>query len=217
MYAAEVRRSDAQMESAGVNCAKLVVQNIKEHSSDSSYERKITTAKSMGIEVGTKHDSRKLVPQLRTAMHSVLMKGITRLLVEPDPVTKRPRPFHAELADKATVMRETGQMHGLILMIDGNLVALFLSVLKVPDSSGYGLAKLLLQSLTEGVPLELYLSCHWLSCACPFAAWPLTASTRVPRRATLLGYRVRIGCASSLLCPRSGSVLVGMEHTALSS
>eukprot|EP00966_Prymnesium_polylepis_P150326 3472454-Prymnesium_polylepis.1 len=165
MYAAEVRRSNAQMESAGVNCAKLVLQNIKEHSSDSSYERKITTAKSMGMEVGTKHHSRMFVPPLRAAMHSVLMKGFTRLLVEPDPVTTRPRPF-AELADKATVMRETGQMHGLIVMIDGNLTALFLSVLKAPDSTGNGLAKLLLQSLTQGAPLKLSIALLRLSLCC---------------------------------------------------
>eukprot|EP00966_Prymnesium_polylepis_P003560 81381-Prymnesium_polylepis.1 len=40
-------------------------------------------------------------------------------------------------------------------MIDGNLTALFLSVLKAPDSTGNGLAKLLLQSLTQGAPLKL--------------------------------------------------------------
>ena len=44
------------------------------------------------------------------------------------------------------VNRETGQMHGLISMIEGEFTALFLSVLPSPDPSGLGLSHLLRES-----------------------------------------------------------------------
>ena len=68
--------------------------------------------------------------------------------------TKRPPPFCA-LADKATLQRQTGQMHGAIVPIEGELRALMLSVLPAPDSTGTGLADLLGEVFTGGKPLSL--------------------------------------------------------------
>ena len=152
--AAEQRHSDTEQRNAGINCGKLVLACVKEHDSDLSYERRITNAKGMGVTVGTKQHSRMFVPKLRHSMHAVLVGGFTKLLTECDPATKRPRPF-AMLADKATVLRQTGQMHGLITMIDGELTAIFLSTLLAPDASGKGLARLLWQAMHEGAPLKL--------------------------------------------------------------
>lgn len=152
--AAEVRRSDTEQRNAGINCGKLALACVKEHDSDNSYERRITNAKGMGVNVGTKQHSRMFVPKLRHSMHAVLVGSFTKLLTEPDPATKRPRPF-AMLADKATVLRQTGQMHGLITMIDGELTAIFLSTLLAPDATGKGLATLLWETMREGKPLTL--------------------------------------------------------------
>ena len=66
----------------------------------------------------------------------------------------RPPPI-AALADKATVARRTGQMHGTLTFIEGTIVALFLSVLIVSDSTGDGLAQLQISTYTEGKPLSL--------------------------------------------------------------
>ena len=88
-------------------------------------------------------------------MYGVLMRGVTRLLTTPDEATGRPPPF-AVMADKATVMRKTGQMHGIILMIEGAFVALFVSVLLAGDiGDGQGLASLLVQMLMQGAPFSL--------------------------------------------------------------
>ena len=67
-----------------------------------------------------------------------------------------PPPF-APMADKATVQRQTGQMHGIILMVLGVNVAIFLSVALAPDSTGDGLAALLQELLMAGLPLTLSL------------------------------------------------------------
>jgi hypothetical protein len=164
-HAAEVARSQRIATSAGVNCAKLVLSNIHEHDTDSSYERRITTMKSMGLDMGTKNHSRFFVPDLRTAMYDTLIGGFTKVLTEPDPITKRPRPF-ALLSDKATVNRETGQMHGLISMIEGEFTALFLSVLPSPDPSGLGLSHLLRECLCGGKPFRFSPALVRLSLSC---------------------------------------------------
>ena len=46
-------------------------------------------------------------------------------------------------------------MHGAILILNGKLTALFLSVLLAPESSGLALAKLLKEVLVGGKPLTL--------------------------------------------------------------
>ena len=76
-----------------------------------------------------------------------------------------PPPF-AAMADKATVRKRTGQMHGIILMVEGVLVALFMSVASAPDPSGAGLATLLEAMLMGGLPLSLSIELLRTSLTC---------------------------------------------------
>lgn len=126
----------------------------KEADSDRSFERRIHTLAVSGVNVGTKNHSRKLVPKLRHSMHKVLIASIELLLTSVDPATGR-EPVFATIIDKATVDRETGQMHGVIAMIRGVLVPIFLSTLLAPNASGEGLADLLIACLMKGLPLKL--------------------------------------------------------------
>jgi hypothetical protein len=148
------RKQARERDNAAVLCGRLVLQNIKEHDSDASYERRLATARVAGNDVGTKNQSRAFVPKLRHSMAAVLYAGFARLLTTKDVATGRPPPF-ATMADKATVQRQTGQMHAIILMVEGVLVALFLSVAVAPDPTGLGLATLLEAMLMGGLPLSL--------------------------------------------------------------
>ena len=148
------RKADDEGRTIGMNLGRIVLQQVREHDSDRSYERRVATARKNGTNVGTKMHNRMFVPRLRTSMHAVLVKSIARALTEPDQATGRPRPFSA-LADKATIKRMSGQMVGLVLLLEGKLTAIFLSTLLAADSTGAGLAELLLDSLSGGKPLHI--------------------------------------------------------------
>ena len=154
LHAVEKRNMESIRHEAGLNLARLVLQNVKEHDSDSSYERRVATANSLGVNVGTKNHSRRFVPRLRKSMRAVCNESFTRLLSDPDPATKRP-PAFAVMADKATVMSRTGQMVGIILMVCGILTPIFVSTLIASEGTGLGLATLLQTTLTAGEPLSL--------------------------------------------------------------
>ena len=154
VHAAQEQQQLQAEDNAAILCGRLVLQNLKEHDSDASYERRVAGARVSGAKVGSKNHSFHLVPKLRASMAKVLTGGFQKLLLAPDPATGRP-PAFAVLADKATVQRKTGQMHGLVLMVQGVLIALFLSVAVAPDATGEGLAGLLVALLMEGVPLSL--------------------------------------------------------------
>ena len=164
-HAAKMRQRDIEQTNAGINVAKLVLQNIKEHDSDASFERRISAAKCMGSDVGTKNHSRAFVPKLRGSMLAILVASFMTLLTTPEAATGRPPPL-AVLADKATVRRKTGQMHAIILMIEGTFVALFLSVLLAPDSTGHGLAAMLIDVLMNSKPLDLEANLIRISLTC---------------------------------------------------
>lgn len=88
-------------------------------------------------------------------MHEVTIEVITEVLKEIDPATGKRRAF-AIIADKATVFGRTGQMHGIIVMVDGVLVPVFVGVRLVGDECrGVDLAKLLVEFTTGGEPLNL--------------------------------------------------------------
>lgn len=150
--AAETRKAN----SIGMTCGRLVLQIIKEHDSEHSYERRVTAQHAMGTDVGNKKHSRRFCRGLKKAMHDVMTDTIQSVLTTVDPATLR-APAFAALADKATVYRRTGQMHGTLVMIQGRLVALFLSVLIVPTGGGDGdgLAQLQVDTYTGGKPLTL--------------------------------------------------------------
>ena len=110
-HAAELARVQEHKFSAGINLGKLVLQNVKEHDSDNSFERRVATQQSMGTSVGSKQHSRFFAKGLRKSMHAVLTSGFEKLLLQNDVATGRPPPF-ALIADKATINRQTGHRLG---------------------------------------------------------------------------------------------------------
>ena len=151
---ASERKKASERDAAALLCGRIGLQNIIEHDSDASYERRIAAVRVANVNVGTKNHSKAFIPMLRRSCATVLYSGFTRLLTATQVATGRPPPI-AVMADKATVQRQTGQMHGIILMAEGVLVALFVSVAVAPDPSGAGLATLLETMLMGGQPLSL--------------------------------------------------------------
>ena len=160
IYADEQRKETRKALSAGLACATSVYEGIKEHDSYRSYERRIGTLYRLGVPVGTKNHSREFARQLTKAIYRTTVDCIQAAITNCDPATAsalapkgRPPPI-APLADKATINRRTGQMHGLITFIGGELVAIFVSVLLVVDSTGDGLAKLQIETYMCGRPFR---------------------------------------------------------------
>ena len=161
IYAEEQRKITSRSISAGMACVNLVYQNLWEHDSYRSYERRIAAQHAMGTYVGSKNHSREFARGFTNSIYATTVECLQTALTTLDIATAsplapegRPPPI-AQIADKATVARRTGQMHGTITFLDGQIVALFLSVLIVSDSTGDGLAKLQVVTYTEGKPLSL--------------------------------------------------------------
>ena len=154
IHAAEESRRDESRKHVGLNCGRMVLQGVKEHDSMRSYERRIATEVAMGNPVGTKNHSQEFASKFTDALHDETAQLVQEALQKPDPATGRPRPF-ALMADKATVARETGQMHGVTVMLGGVLVALMVSVLLCPDATGFGLGTLIVDTLHKSRPLTL--------------------------------------------------------------
>ena len=161
VHAAEQRKMTARSEATGIVCASLVYATVKEHNSYRSYERRIAYQYAIGTYVGTKNHSREFARGFTNSIYTTTIECIEKTLTTYDPATAsplapdgRPPPI-ASLADKATVARRTGQMHGTLTFFGGEIVALFLSVLIVSDSTGDGLAALQVVTYTEGKPLSL--------------------------------------------------------------
>ena len=154
-HAVELARINDKGRQAGIMCSKVILQGVKKHDSDSSYEERITMLDSAGVQVGSKNHSRMFVPRLRNSMHVVITGSMQKAFTTPmEALNNRPVPFCLS-ADKATLDRQTGQMHGAILLIEGELRALMLSVLPAPDSTGKGLADTLVTVVMDGKPLRL--------------------------------------------------------------
>lgn len=152
----EVAADTRRAKSIGMTCGRLVLQIIKEHDSERSYERRVAAQHAIGTNMGNKNHSTRFCRGLKKAMHDVTTDIIQTVLTTIDPATLRAPPF-AALADKATVDRRTGQMHGVLVMLRGRLIALFLSVLivKAGGGDGDGLAQLQVDTYTGGKPLTL--------------------------------------------------------------
>ena len=161
VYADEQRKATAKSIAVGMVCANLVYLGIKEHDSYQSYERRIANQYSIGTAVGSKNHSREFARGFTNSIYMTTIDCLTSALTSLDAATASAlapdgrAPPIAPLADKATVQRRTGQMHGTITFLAGEIVALFTSVLIVTDSTGDGLAALQVSTYTEGKPLKL--------------------------------------------------------------
>ena len=165
VYANEQRKMTSRSMAAGMACASLVYSNLWEQDSYRSYERRVATQHAMGTYVGTKNHSREFARGFASSVYTTTVECLQTAISKPDIATASPTlapngrlPPIAQIADKATVARRTGQMHGAITFLEGRIVALFLSVLIVSDSTGDGLAKLQVSTYTEGKPLSLNVS-----------------------------------------------------------
>ena len=161
MFADEQRKETRKAISIGLTCAMLVYEGIKEHDSYRSFERRIAVQHRIGTSVGSKNHSREFARKFTNAIYDTTIDCIATAITQCDPATSsplapngRPPPL-AVLADKATVLRRTGQMHGLITFLEGALRAIFVSVLLVTNGTGAGLAILQIRTYTEGKPLRL--------------------------------------------------------------
>ena len=161
VYASEQRKITSRSLATGMVCASLVYMNLWEHDSYRGYERRIAGQHAIGTYVGTKNHSREFARGFTNSIYMTTVECLQTTLSTPDIATAsplapngRPPPI-ASLADKATVARRTGQMHGTLTFFEGTIVALFLSVLIVSDSTGDGLAQLQISTYTEGKPLSL--------------------------------------------------------------
>ena len=155
-HAAQRRMVNSELHSAGINVGKAALLVMKQHQSDASFERETTQLAAFGVSIGSKNHSCKFMPGFRNSAHAVCVAGMQRLLREPLVATGHPPPFAAP-ADKATLQRRTGQMHGIITLCghSGKFIALFTSVLPASDGSGSALAELLIRSLQHGEPFNL--------------------------------------------------------------
>ena len=155
-HAAQRRMVNSELHSAGINVGKAALLVMKQHQSDVSFERETTQLAAFGLPIGSKNHGRMFMPGFRNSAHAVCVAGMQRLLREPLVATGHPPPFAAP-ADKATLQRRTGQMHGIITLCghSGKFIALFTSVLIASDGSGSALAELLIRSLQHGEPFNL--------------------------------------------------------------
>ena len=155
-HAAQRLLVNSELHSAGINVGKAALLVLKQHQSDVSFERETTQLATFGVSIGSKNHSRKFMPGFRNSAHAVCVAGMQRLLREPLVATGHPPPFAAP-ADKATLQRRTGQMHGIITLCgrSGEFIALFTSVLVASDGTGSALADLIIQSLQHGEPFNL--------------------------------------------------------------
>jgi hypothetical protein len=159
------RKTDSINCTAGRNCARRALAVVHEHQSYLAYERLIAMVSAEGVEVGTLNHSAAFARNFVTSMYKAVIDGVERLLFV-DPATGRKRAF-AVVADKATVGWQTGQMVGLIILINGTKIPLLLSIEvvraalaetdmpSIVPGSGKSLALELVATLVGGKPLAL--------------------------------------------------------------
>ena len=77
------REELGRLHSAGMAVARVVYFCAKEALSYHAFERALVLQRRNGVNVGTLNHSRKLVPDLVAAMHSVIAKRVAKWLNEP--------------------------------------------------------------------------------------------------------------------------------------
>jgi hypothetical protein len=79
-----------------------VLQIVKEHDSENSYERRVAGQHAMGTNMGNKNHSRAFCRALKKSMHTVITDTIQTVLTTIDPATLRAPAFAAARLAAAT-------------------------------------------------------------------------------------------------------------------
>lgn len=124
----------------------MAYQGLREGDSYESFTRRLVIAKSNGVEVGDINHSRAFISRFRDCCRTVVMERIATFFETEDPATGR-LPIVAVIADKVTENRRTGQLVGVIVMVEGRLVAIFIDDLVVRTHTALGLAENIVAAL----------------------------------------------------------------------
>ena len=131
---------------AALNVGRMAYQGLREGDSYESFTRRLVIAKSNGVEVGDINHSRAFISRFRDCCRTVVMERIATFFETEDPATGR-LPIVAVIADKVTENRRTGQLVGVIVMVEGRLVAIFIDDLVVRTHTALGLAENIVAAL----------------------------------------------------------------------
>ena len=131
-HAAELQRAAKEFRGAGIAVARLVYLTIREAKSFLSYERMVLEAYLLGVQVGVKNHGKDFASKFVDSMHKVIVRGIATFLKTPQEATGLPPPF-CIVADKMTALRRTGQLVGLLVLVEGRIKAVFVGCLPVVD------------------------------------------------------------------------------------
>ena len=121
-----------------------------------SFERVLVLMHLCGVDIGTLNHSAWFANKMLEHLYAAVFDKLKALIDAPLPVLNgRKRPV-AACADKATQLRRTGNAMGILMFVDGEIKAFMLKGAIVPltsDSGASNLAKMLIDGITEVVPL----------------------------------------------------------------
>ncbi|CEO98804.1 hypothetical protein PBRA_006918 [Plasmodiophora brassicae] len=141
-----------------MNVARTAYRVIFEAQSYLFFEREIAHMYVCGARVGSLNHSCKFIEKFLPALRSVMVKRMAAWIDELDPVIgNRKRPFSI-CADKSTELRRTGQIVGLVMLVDGTVTAMMVDNRIVnsggDDGTATGLAHSLMSSVAKVLPHE---------------------------------------------------------------
>jgi len=146
-----------KVRSAGLAVARQAYLTVCEAKSGLSFERLILNAHMLGVPVGVMNHSDDFYKKFVRSMHKVVVEGIAKFLRTPQEATGMPPPF-CIVADKMTALRRTGQMVGILAVVNGRIKAIFAGCLPVTDGhTGAAVAQNLLNALSPyGITPEMW-------------------------------------------------------------
>jgi hypothetical protein len=145
---AENQSRAKEYHNTGIAVARQAYLTVKEAKSGLFFERLILNAHLLGVRVGCKnHSDGHFFAKFVESMHTVMVRGIAHFLRTPQPSTGQRPPF-CIVADKMTALRRTGQMVGMLVLVDGSIKAVFAGCLPVVEGhTGMDIARNLLKAL----------------------------------------------------------------------
>eukprot|EP00854_Cymbomonas_tetramitiformis_P026781 gene26781-32907_t len=124
-YDAWTQLQQSRYAKVGLILARNAYFIIREALSYLCFERLVHEDHCKGLQVGTLNHSTAFISEFMVHMHSVLKDKIVLFLDTVDPATGQ-RPVYAINADKVTELRRTGQIVGMLVMVEGVIKAIFL-------------------------------------------------------------------------------------------